>query len=82
MKLSTWIKKVGGPTAAGRLLNVSKHRVISWTRGRLPRPELMREIVTRSHGAVTYADLVHGAINSKPATRRAKRKAHKPRKSS
>ncbi len=59
MLLSTWIDKNGGTGKTGLLLGLRRNCVYAWRHGRaLPRAAVMKAIVKKSGGRVSYSDMV------------------------
>jgi hypothetical protein len=59
MLLSTWIDKNGGTLKTGSLLGMKRNCVYAWRHGvALPRPMVMKTIVQKSGGKVTYGEMI------------------------
>jgi hypothetical protein len=59
MKLSTWIESKGGNVKAAALLGVNRNCAYAWRRGvALPRAHIMKLIVAKTSGKVSYAEMV------------------------
>lgn len=67
MLLSAWIEKNGGTLKTGNLLGVQRNVVYAWRRGGLPRAALMKTIVTKTKGRVSYADMIEGHLAKRTA---------------
>lgn len=66
MQLSTWIEKEG-PKKVAKDFGVDPSTVSFWRKGKsLPRPHHMAQIVKRSKGKVTFANIIeHFLANNK-----------------
>lgn len=83
MNLSSWIEKNGGTGPTAKLLGVKHNNVFAWKAGTcIPRPGMMKAIVTKSRGKVGYAEIVEGYLDSKAKTAKpvTKGKTAKPAK--
>ncbi len=68
MLLSAWIEKNGGTGKTGNLLGFKRNCVYAWLHGiALPRPAVMKDIVKKSAGAVTYAEMIDEHLACKKA---------------
>lgn len=71
MKLSVWIKEKGGNTMAARFLGVERNCAYAWVEGiSLPRAHVMKLIVQKSKGKVTYKEMVDEYLEKKSKPRK------------
>lgn len=67
MKLSSWVKHVGGYGIAAKILKVHETTVIGWVHGKsTPKPLMMRKIVQSSWGEVTFDEIIAETKKVKP----------------
>lgn len=63
MQLQTWVNKKGGPIAVAKLLGTTSPRIRAWMRRQAtPKPLMMRTIVRRSHGRVSYKEIIDSTL--------------------
>jgi DNA-binding transcriptional regulator YdaS (Cro superfamily) len=86
MKLSAWVREIGGNKEAGRFLGVERNCAYAWVKGTaLPRAHVMKAIVQKTRGKVTYKDMVDEylekrASGKKKTVKKKKAKSKKPAK--
>jgi DNA-binding transcriptional regulator YdaS (Cro superfamily) len=81
MKLSAWVKEIGGNKAAGEFLGVERNCAYSWVKGTaLPRAHVMKAIVQKTRGKVTYKDMVDEYLEKRASGKKKKAKSKKPKK--
>lgn len=75
MKLSTWIDSNGGNAATGKILGIQRNVSYAWRNGvALPRPEMMRAIVKKTRGRVSYGEMVEEFLEKRAKPTRQPRK--------
>lgn len=59
MSLKEWVASVGGPTAAARLIGVSRWTISAWLdRVNQPTAPALEALVKKSKGALTYQGVI------------------------
>ncbi len=66
MLFSTWIDRNGGTLKTGKILGLKRNVVYAWRHQiALPRPALMKAIVKKSGGKVSYADIIEEYLDKR-----------------